>query len=99
MSDDKIVTPNLDRVQRYRMYRGGTYEGDSLIEDANGPLVRLDDARDAIALALAAVEKAARKKAFAEVVAMLLPLKGHFTASVATAIEVLVRRAKGDETP
>jgi hypothetical protein len=92
-------TPHLNRVQRYRWYRGGTYEGDSLIEDANGPLVRLDDARDAIALALAAVEKAARKKAFAEVRDLLLPLKGHFTASVATAVETIVRRAQGDETP
>jgi hypothetical protein len=51
-------TPHLDRVQRYRWYRGGTYEGDSLIEDANGPLVRLDDVRAAIALDIAEIRLA-----------------------------------------
>jgi hypothetical protein len=54
-----VPTPNLDRVQRYRLYVGGTYEVSSIIEDESGPLWRVDDVRAAIAEAI--VAKAERK--------------------------------------
>jgi hypothetical protein len=92
------ATPHLDRVQRYRWYRGGTYEGDSLIEDEAGPLWRVDDVRAASAPELVKAKAAARKQAFTEAAAMLALCQRGFTIDVAMTYETLRRRSQGDET-